>query len=371
MSTNRLSQKELNRALLERQMLLERSGLNPLDAIERLAGLQSQAPMPPYYALWSRLRDFKPEQLSELLLGRQVARIALMRSTIHLVSAHDCLLFRPVLQPVLERSLMGTYKRDLSGVDLELLLAEARTRLAEQPQTFEELGKHLLAKWPASSVNALSGAVRCLIPLVQLPPRGVWGQSGGAIHAPVDEWLGRPLVQADEQDLLELARRYLRVFGPASAKDMGVWSGLTKLGTVFARLRPELRAYRDEAGQELFDLADMPLPPGDAPAPARFLSEFDNMLLSFHDRSRIMAPEYKPLVFTINGIIKSTFLVDGFVQGLWNIETSKKSAVLRLRPFRSLAVRDRESLEEEGLRLLTFAEPGLDHSIVWEPAIGS
>lgn len=360
-----VSRTRLNRTLLHRQLLLERSDLSPLAAIEQLAGLQSQAPTPPYYALWSRLRSFEPGQLSDLLIGRQAVRIALMRSTIHLVSAEDCLRFRPVLQPALDRSLAGTYGKSLAGVDMAQLETAALELLAEGPCTFEQLGKQLRERWPSVPEGALAAAVRCRLPLVQPPPRGVWGQSGAAAHVTAEAWLGAPMAEANDQALHELIRRYLRAFGPASAKDIGVWSGLTKLGTVLKELRPELCVYRDESGQELFDLADLSLVPEENAAPVRFLSEFDNMLLSYSDRSRIMDPKYKSLVFTVNGIIKSTILVDGFVRGLWRIEASKHAAVLGIQPFERIDAAHRRALEEEGHRLLTFAEPGLEHSVEW------
>ncbi|GBG11526.1 hypothetical protein PAT3040_06349 [Paenibacillus agaridevorans] len=366
MSTIQLSRKSLNRTLLHRQLLLERSALSPLEAVEQLVGLQAQSPKPPYYALWSRLHNFEPSMLAELLLGRDVVRIALMRSTIHLVSARDCLSFRSVLQPVQNRLLMGTHGKALVGVDMEQLADTALKLLAESPRTFEELGKLLQEHWPSSAAGSLATAVRGRLPLVQLPPRGVWGRSGAAIHATVEEWLGMPLAEGNEHALLELIRRYLRAFGPASVKDIGVWSGLSKLGPVLEKLRPELRTYRDDAGQELFDLVGLPLLSEDTAAPVRFLSEFDNMLLSYQDRSRIMDPAHKQLVFTVNGIIKSTFLVDGFVAGLWRIESSKHAAILYLRPFGPIRDKDRGMLEEEGGLLLAFAEPKREPSIVWE-----
>lgn len=237
----------------------------------------------------------------------------------------------------------------------------------ELPRTYNELGKLLGEQWPGCNPMALGSAVRTFVPLVQVPPRGIWGSSGQAMHTSAEAWLGQSLNFAYSQD--ELLLRYLAAFGPATVKDMQVWSGLTKLRETVERLRPSLRIFHDEQGNELFDLPDAPLPDSDTPAPPRFLSEFDNMLLSYADRSRIMDPKYKPLIFTINGIIRAAFLIDGFVRGTWKIEQARGAAILSITPFEPLSPADQTALSEEGAGLLQFAAPSITPDIQFKPLI--
>ncbi|WP_051251372.1 winged helix DNA-binding domain-containing protein [Paenibacillus harenae] len=356
-----LGKRALNRALLERQLLLRRSNLSALEAIERLAGIQAQAPNPPYFGLWSRLEGFQQEQLSGLLHNRDAVRIVLMRSTIHLVSARDCLTFRPILQPMLERALCSAYGRKLDGVELVRLADISRELVEAQPLTFNELGKRLAGHWPGCDPAALASGARNLLPLVQVPPRGIWGSGGQAAHTTAEHWLGFPLAETAAPDSLLL--RYLAAFGPASIRDMQVWSGLTKLREVVEILRPQLRTFEDENGNELFDLPDAPLPDPGTISPPRFLSEFDNMLLSFADRSRIIDERYKPLVFTVNGIIRAAFLIDGFVRGIWRIEQARGEAALLITPFEPLSQAEQKALTEEGAGLLQFAAADCSHDI--------
>jgi hypothetical protein len=204
--------------------------------------------------------------------------------------------------------------------------------------------------------------VRQLVPLVQVPPRGVWGASGQATHTSAEVWLGKPL--ATETDPDEMVLRYLAAFGPASVKDAQVWCGLTRLNEVVKRQGDRLRHYRDENGVQLLDLADGELATGDEPAPVRLLPEFDNILLSHADRSRIMPDAYKGLVFTNNGLIKSTVLVDGFVIGRWRIDRAKKDgkkeALLLVEPFKTLAKAKQAKIAAEANRLLRFAAKDAD-----------
>ncbi|MBP1990561.1 winged helix DNA-binding domain-containing protein [Paenibacillus eucommiae] len=348
-----LGPRALGRALLERQLLLSRSNMSVLNAIDHLVGLQAQAPTPPYIGLWTRLAGFHHDDLAQLIKDRQVVRIALMRSTIHLVTASDSLALRPILQSVLDRGLKSSFGKSLAEVDTEALAAAGRALVEEQPLTFSELGNLLREQWPDREPAALAGAVRTLVPLIQVPPRGLWGCSGQASHTSAEAWLGKPISSDSSPD--EMILRYLAAFGPATVKDMQVWSGLTRLREVTERLRSRLRTFRDEQGSELFDLPDAPLPDPDTPAPPRFLSEFDNMLLSYADRTRIIAEAYRPLVFTINGIIRATILVDGFVRGIWRIERQRSSATLIIEPFEPLSQQEIHALSEEGSRLLNFA----------------
>ncbi|MEE6259974.1 winged helix DNA-binding domain-containing protein [Plantactinospora sonchi] len=354
-----LDTRTLNRALLDRQLLLRRSDLSPLAAIEHLVGLQAQAPNPPYIGLWTRLADFRHEDLSQLITDRRAVRIALMRCTIHLVSADDCLRLRPLLQAAIERAMAGQFGRQTSGIDPGEIADVARQLLQERPLTFAELGKAMSEHWPHRDPAALAQSARCLLPLVQVPPRGLWGVSGQAAHTTAQTWLGRPLRDVPQPD--DTVLRYLAAFGPASVKDLQKWSGLTRLGEVVTRLHPKLRRYRDQTGTELFDLVGAaPLPDADTEVPVRFLPEYDNILLSHADRTRIMDEAHRPAVFTNNGIIRSTILVDGFVRGLWRITRERTSATLEIEPFSRLATADIEALTQEGARLLAFAAADSD-----------
>jgi Winged helix DNA-binding domain len=359
----------LNRALLARQHLLRRAALPSGDGrpgqvlamVEQLAGLQAQAPFPPYFGLWSRLAGFRPGDLAELILDRRVVRLALMRGTIHLVCARDGLAMRPLVQPVLDRGFQAGFARQLGGVDLAQLAAAGRVLVEETPRTFSELGALLAGRWPAHPPAALAQGVRALVPLVQVPPRAVWGKAGQARHTSAEAWLGpRP----DELDAGEaapgldwLVRRYLAAFGPATVADVQAWSGLTRLREVTERLRPVLRTFRDERGRELFDLPDAPRPEPDTPAPVRLVAEFDNLVLSHQDRSRIISDQDRQRLFTRNGIFPGTVLVAGFAAGIWRISRAAGAATVIVELFGPVTETDREDIVWEGERMLAFAAP--------------
>jgi hypothetical protein len=344
-----LSPRALNRATLGRQMLLRRQKLPALQAIEHLVGMQAQAPDPPYVGLWTRLEGFYPDELARLILDRRAVRVALMRNTVHLVSARDCLALRPLVQPVIDRGLHAN-RAGVEGVDIEALSAAGRALLEERPRTAKELGMLLQEQWPERDPASLARAIRHLVPLVQVPPRGVWGKSGPAAHTTAEAWLGRPIDR--DPSLEEMVLRYLGAFGPASVKDVQTWSGLTRLGEVVERLRPRLLCFRDEYGRDLFDLPDAPRPDPDVPSPPRFLPEFDNLILSHADRTRVIADEHRKAIASRNGMVPATFLIDGFVQGTWKTERNRGKAMLEVEPFEALAKQDRRVLAEEGERLI-------------------
>ena len=349
-----LTPRALNRALLARQLLLARAHLTVPQALEHLVGLQAQAPHPPYYGLWSRLEGFRPEALSALVERRKVVRLALMRSTIHLVTARDALRLRPALQPMLERALEGSgHGRKLAGVDRVQVGAAGRAVVDAAPCTFAELGAQLHPQFPHADPTALAMAVRTHVPLVQVPPRGLWGQSGPAAHASLEAWVARAPGRPASLDMLVL--RYLAAFGPATVKDVQTWSGLTQLRETVERLRPRLRTFCDAQGHELFDLPDAPRPHPDTAAPARLVAEWDNLLLSHADRTRIADPaDLRTRIFTKNGLIPGTVLLDGFVAGTWKLVRARALATLQVETFRPLRRPDRAALEEEGHRLLAF-----------------
>ncbi|MBC6451378.1 winged helix DNA-binding domain-containing protein [Actinokineospora xionganensis] len=346
-----ISKRALNRATLARQLLLERSDLGVVDAVEHLAGLQAQTPHTWYVGLWTRLRDLTPSQVSDALESRDLVRIALMRSTIHLVSAADCLRLRPPLAAMLTSGTNAIFGKRLVGVDRDELVAAGRSILEEQAMTFGELGKVLALKWPDRDPLALAQAVRGDTPLVQVTPRGLWGRSGKAAHTTASHWLGD--LEVPELTLPEMIRRYLGAFGPASVKDVQTWSGLTRLSEVVEGMS-DLVGFRDEHGRELFDIPDAPRPDEDTPAPVRFLYDFDNLLLSHADRSRVVTPRVKEQNFDPHGPIPRLVLVDGVTAGAWTTEIGKERAVLRVRPFDPWPAAALDEAAEEGARLLAF-----------------
>ncbi|MFH8384238.1 winged helix DNA-binding domain-containing protein [Kitasatospora sp. NPDC018058] len=349
-----LSTRALGRALLARQHLLARTDLEPAALVHHLGGLQAQAvPQPPYLGLLARLDGFTPEQLTTLIEQRAVVRIALQRGTIHLVTAEDCRTLRPLLQPVLDQALRTTFGKRLAGLDLTALAAEARALVEEEARTFQQLGALLAAGRPDRDPAALAQAARCLLPLVQVPPRGLWGRSGPAAHTTAEAWLGRPMDPSPSPD--DLVLRYLAAFGPAGAADLKKWCGRTGLGPVLRRLAPRLLTFRDERGRPLYDLPEAPRPGSDVPAPVRLVAPFDNLLLSHADRSRVLPEEYKGRVMSQNGIVLGTLLVDGLVAGTWRLTGEREVTV---QPFVPLARADREAAEAEARRVLAFAGEG-------------
>jgi hypothetical protein len=350
-----LTTRALNRTTLARQLLLERHDLPPDQAIEHLVGLQAQTTGSPYVALWSRLTGFTAASVGDRLVDRTLVRTHLLRGTLHLVTAQDCLRLRPVLQPMLSRAAQTGYGRDLVGVDLSELVSAALVVLEAGPMTTAQLGEALQPRWPAHPARALGAVIPALLPVVQVPPRGVWGRSGSPLNTPVATWLDAPLSDASP---VRTVLRYLAAFGPASVADIAAWSRLTGVRAVVDRL--DLRTYRDEAGRELLDVPDGVLTDPETPAPPRFLPEFDNVLLSHADRSRIMSDEHRKRWGGVaNGVFPASFLLDGFLAGTWKAA----GGTLTITPYGKVSAKDRRALEQEALSLLTFLAPGADHDV--------
>ncbi|WP_062648935.1 winged helix DNA-binding domain-containing protein [Streptomyces maremycinicus] len=345
-----LGARALNRATLERQLLLRPSSMSAGAAVEHLLGLQAQNVKPPYYALAARLDGFAPEELSTLMADRDAVRIVSMRSTIHTHTADDCLSLRPFVQPARDRELTY-FRKGLAGVDLDRLASLARDLVETEPRTMKQLREALAAEWPDADPSSLAVAARCRLPLVQVTPRGLWGRSGQVTLTTAEHWLGRPAEPAPTADSVVL--RYLAAFGPASVKDMQTWAGLTRLRDAFERLRPRLLTFRDEQGVELFDLPDAPRPDPRTPAPPRFLPEFDNLLLSHADRTRVVPAEYWGRSWQGNQAY-CTLLVDGFLAGLWKREQD----TLVVEPFGTLTAAQRREVTAEGERMLAVMHPG-------------
>jgi hypothetical protein len=328
--------------------LLRRRRASAADEIEHLVGMQAQVPNSPYVGLWTRLEGFQPNDLADLINKRRAVRLGLMRNTIHLVTARDSLAQRPLYQSLFDRAWQTTaFGRNLAGIDIRAVIAMANALMEEKPRTFSELGTMLHQRWPDRDATSLAYAIRYLVPIVQVPPRGVWGKSAQATWTSAELWLGQPLTRKPSVD--SLVMRYLAAFGPATVADMSAWSGLTALRSVVERLRPDLRTFHDERGRELFDVPDGPLPDPKTPAPPRFLPEYDNLLIGHHDRTRVIDHAYRYVIFI------GTLLVDGFVQGTWTIKRQRETATLTIEPLRRLSATERKAVAAEGERLLDFA----------------
>ncbi|MFF0741704.1 winged helix DNA-binding domain-containing protein [Streptomyces sp. NPDC004111] len=362
-----LSPRALNRATLARQLLLTRTAMPAKDAVRHLVGLQAQNTRPPYLALAARLDGFDPQELSGLMESREVARIVTMRSTLHTLTADDCLALRPLVQPVIDRELRIFLKRS-PGVDIAELAPLARELVEERPRSLKELREGLLKRWPDNDPQALATLARCALPLLQTTPRGLWGRSGQVTLTTSRAWFGRPEPEyspAQTDALLDATvLRYLGAFGPASVRDMQSWCGLTRLRPAFERLRPRLLAFRDVQGTELFDLPDAPRPDEDTPAPVRLLPEFDNLLLSHADRSRVVPPEHASRTWYVNTSY-STVLVDGLLAGIWRAQEPKKDgrATLTVELFADAGRARRTEIAEEAVRTLELLSPGADHDV--------
>ncbi|MFP3991492.1 winged helix DNA-binding domain-containing protein [Streptomyces sp. E11-3] len=348
-----LDRRALNRATLARQLLLQRHDMTASEAIGHLIGLQSQLPNPPYIGLWTRLRDFAIDDLTRLMNERTVVRCLLMRGTLHLVTAEDLIRLRPVVQPALDRSQRGFFRRDTEGMDLAELASFVSGVLGETPTNNVQLRKLLAERWPDRKSSALLHSTQFLVPMVYVPPGGTWGKGGSVPMTTVESWLGRS-VGADGSPR-DMILRYLAAFGPASVKDVQAWSGLTRLKQHIEELRPRLYCDRDENGVELFDLPDAPRPDPDTPAPVRFLPEYDNLLVAHADRTRVISDAHRKLTNSNNGMVAATILVDGEVRGRWRLERARRAATLAVEPFGPLAEGDQRALAEEGGRLLGFA----------------
>ncbi|MGW5613982.1 winged helix DNA-binding domain-containing protein [Streptomyces sp. NPDC003877] len=351
-----LDARALNRATLARQLLLDRAELPVLDAVARLGGLQAQEPQEPFAGLWSRLRAFAPRALSDLLTGRRVVRAHLMRRTVHLVTAGDLLAWRARHGDMLRRRVLGVYRREFEGVDLAALEAAGREVMADgEPRSMSGLARAVADRWPAVAPRPLGEMLAAgLLPTVQLPPRGVWRTRAGARYALVSAWLGRdidpPDPDASDPVGQTLLRRYLAAYGPAASADLRAWCGLTGLPAAVSALRGELVRFRDERGRELLDLPGAPRPDPDVPAPVRFLPAFDNAVLGYHDRGRIIDDAHRGL-----SVAGARFvLVDGRVAATWTVEAD----TLLVTPLRRLARADRAAVTQEGTALASFLSDG-------------
>lgn len=345
-----LTLRELNRTILARQMLVSRTSGSAPEAVSRLVGLQAQSAMAPFVGLWTRVENLSREEVAGLIEDRTILKATMMRGTLHLLTAADYLEFRSTLQPVFDAALAGILKGRADGLDVPKLLAAAKPFLAESPRSFAELTRMAEKLLPGTDPGAMRYTIRMRLPLVQVPVAKGWSFPGNPKYALAESWLGRTVPPGDR--FKELVLRYLSAFGPASAADLQTWSGLGK--ERMEALRPELKTYRDEKGKELFDRPDLHIEDPDHPAPERFLPEYDNLLLSHANRTRVIADEHRSKVYIPVLRVRSTILVDGFVAGTWKVEKSKGTATLIVEPFAKLSRSSRTALSEEGEMLVRF-----------------
>jgi hypothetical protein len=344
--------RQLNRTLLQRNLLPHRHATSPLAAVRHLVGLQSQVTNPPYIGLWARLVGFERETLTLLMRQHEVVRGAAMRSTLHLMAADDYLQMRAALQPALTKGLNSFFGQRIKGLDLHAVAEQARALFAERPHTFAEVKAHLVAQWPDRDPEALSYVWRTFLPLVQVPPAGSWGVGGSPLYA-----LLEPDAQQTSADMTEVLRRYLRAFGPASVKDFQAWFGAANLKSAFDAARDELVTLRLEAGNELYDLSGENLAAEDVDVPPVLVPEYDNLVLAHDDRSRIVPEGHRKQVYLSAGRVRAVVLLDGFVAGVWSLTLVKGTAKLLIELFNPASAREREYLHAEAIALLRFAYP--------------
>jgi hypothetical protein len=350
-----LSVRQLNRTTLDRQLLHSRAALPVAHAVERLVGMQAQLARPPYIGLWTRLSDFRRDDLARAIDHRDIVKATFVRGTLHLLTAADYLTFRATLQPVLTNALAEVMKGRGAAPDVPLLVSAAREFMREQPRSFAEITTLLTGLVTDGDPGGMRYAVRTHLPMIQVPVETTWSYPGNPRFALADDWLGTALPTSAH--LPELVKRYLAAFGPATIADMQTWSYLPDLQPAFETLRAELVSYRDERGRELFDVSGLTISDEGVAAPVRFLPEFDNLLLAHQDRTRVMPRAFRAKVFLPGLRVAATVLVDGFVAATWTTERAKQVATVVIEPFEPLTRPVRAAVLEEAEQLARFVEP--------------
>jgi winged helix DNA-binding protein len=335
-----LTLRELNRTTLARQLLLERRRLSPKAVIERLVGMQAQAAAGPYIGIWTRVASFRRASLERQLRRGTVVKATVMRQTLHLVTRRDYALLRAAFSETNFPDQSEQAKR---------LAPSMREFVGDRPVTTAEVLAHLEEEHGLGGFEALRAwrGARVRAHLLHHPETALWNAPPRGRFLAVDE----PEEHDPTDARAEIIRRYLLAFGPASRRDIGAWSMMhvPEIARALERLEP-LRRFQDETGRELLDVPRAPLPSSETPSPVRFLPKWDNVLLSWADRTRILPEEYRKTVIRQNGDVAQAFLVDGFVAGMWTVENGR----VVLEPFAPLPRAVRQELEEEARRLETF-----------------
>jgi hypothetical protein len=353
-----ISTRQLNRTYLQRQFLLAPSARSVPEVVAHLVAVQAQETDAPYVGLWTRMRTFRHEDLTTALAERRVVRGSLLRVTQHLTTGDDYRWLRPLITQRIGKAGLSAFTRELAGIDLAELAAAGREILSGQVLTRPVLARHLADRYPDRPKMPLAWAAQHQLPLLHPPPTGVWRRRGHVSCVLAEDWIGS---LEEQPSLRTLVWRYLASCGPASVADLQIWSGLRRLRAEVEALRPELTVYRDERGRELFDVPGLPIASGDEPAPVRFLPEFDNVVLSHDDRTRIVSDEHRPRVFPGYSMVHATFLVDGFVAGIWQIQGTE----VRVTPLRPLASDEADAVHAEAERVLSFLELGAEARVVF------
>jgi hypothetical protein len=351
--TDALTDRQLNRATLARQLLLERSDMGIVETIEWLLGQQAQQTHDPYIGLWSRLNGFTHEALTALIVDRTLARATTMRGTLHLHIADDLIGIRALVQPFLRSVWQSNFRKRFGDNDQAQVLELARELLDAEPMTAGQLGKRLAEHFPTAEPLAMTMLLQTSDALIQIPPTRIWGSGHAPLLTRIDNWLPAPHQRPLSRETL--VRRYLAAYGPASVADMQSWSRLTKLGEVFEALRPELVSFTAPDGRELFDLPDAPRPDADTPAPVRFLPLYENAILGYDNRRRFLVQGDELRGDFVNNV-KPGVLVDGLMSAGWGIDSKKGAAVLTVTPYHQLRKKDVAEIEREGLKFLRFME---------------
>jgi hypothetical protein len=347
-----LTLRELNRATLARQLLLRRHRVSVTKAIERTAGLQAQWPPSPYLGLWSRVEGFRADDLMRAIERRNVVKATLMRRTLHLVTARDYLAYGGIFRASMIRELERQRALHGDGVDLAAAGERVAALAAERPRGRPELLS--LLELPRLRLQERSPwllwyGLAAHAGLVNGPESSVWrAHTSGGTFVAARPWLGADAASGDAATA-SLVRSYLAAFGPASRADIAQWTGMARVVVDRGLGGLELRRFRDELDRELYDLPRAPLPASDVAAPARLLPRFDNLVLSHDDRRRVLPDEYRTAVIE-GGEVRATFLVDGFVAGLWSVEDGR----VRLAPFAPLPRVARREVEAEAAAVQAF-----------------
>lgn len=352
----RLSERELNRSLLMRQKLLSQSMEDLTSVFSVCAGIQSQKPSTMLLGLWNRAANFNPCDLDRLLLSGQVVRMAVMRSTVHAVLAGDAYTFRTATQKVLNDEVSNNYSKLAVSDESAKVVRHAEKKISAGVISARVLANELHHKWPEHSPKALLALVRSKLPLVQVPPRGLWGHSAATSYQLLNTWSPdlRPTRPRERRSKEVLITRYLAAFGPAMIADAQVWSGLTGLKEIFEEMRPKLVKYIGPNGEVLYDLAGCSVGSAETEAPVRFMGEFDNVILSHSNRERIISQANRKRIRSPNGQVPAVLLVDGYVVGSWRINDDAVERRIHTDLFRTLTSSEKECVESAQNRLLSF-----------------
>ena len=356
--TSSLSMRQWNRTLLQRQHLLERVDEDVLEVLDRCVGLQSQDPKAAFYGLWSRIADFDPADLDQLIDEREVVRVALLRSTVFLIDSEDARWIRPLVVPAMVKLLRSNHYKLIGDADPSEVVDYGRELLRGNQMTVKDLKTALSERWPAADTSSLVTVVRCLESLVQVPPRGTWRGSATTTYQLFDDWCGagEPAVTGDEA-IADLVRLYLRGFGPASINGIQTWSGITGLRPIVEAMEAdwERAKLQGPGGEELFDIEGMAPADEGVDAPARLVAPFDNIVLAQGaDRRRVIDDDVFKKTATPNGRSPGFVLVDGRVAGMWNPRKDGKRITVEVEYLLKVSAADRRAVDRERDQLIEF-----------------